>query len=109
VARTRDFFTTNKEGVRLFLRASPGAAKDEVAGLRRGADGEARLAVKVTAAPDKGKANAAIIKLLAKEIGLPKSALRVTAGDTSRLKSIMIAGDPAAITAALELLAGEKK
>ena len=95
-------------GVRLDVRATPAAAADEIFGIWQGAKGEARLAVKVTAAPDKGKANAAIIKLLAKKLGLPKSALSVRAGETSRLKTIHIEGDPAEIAAALEKLAGER-
>ena len=106
------FFDKTEDGVRLQLRATPGTAADQIAGLWHGPntidDGEARLAVKVTAAPDKGKANVAILKLLAKKLGLPKSALSVRAGETSRLKTIDIKGEPAVIAAALENLAGER-
>jgi uncharacterized protein len=43
--------------------------------------------------PDKGKANAAVIALLAKTLGLPKSSIAVTAGHTARLKTIRIDAD----------------
>lgn len=103
-----DFLDKSKDGVRVHLRATPGARANEIAGLWNSADGVARLAVKVTAPPDKGKANAAIIKLFAKRLGLPKSALSVRAGETSRLKSIDIKGEPHALAAALENLVGER-
>ncbi len=98
------FFKLTGEGALVFLRVSPGAAKDAVAGLWQGADGEQRLAVKVTTAPDKGKANAGVIKLLAKTLRLPKSALAVSAGETARMKTIAIASDPAALEKALREL-----
>ncbi|WP_428410687.1 DUF167 domain-containing protein [Hyphococcus sp.] len=92
-------------GARLLVRASPGAKADAIAGLWRSADGEMRLAVKVAAPPDKGKANAAILKLLAGALGLPKSALILSAGETSRLKSIDIKAEKTALAAALDRLA----
>ncbi len=103
----KTFFEKTEIGIRLYLRATPGAATNEIAGLWQSADGETRVAVKVTAPPDKGKANAAILKLLAKKLGLPKSALSVRAGETSRLKVIQIEGEPDALAAALENLVGE--
>jgi len=75
--------------------------------LWTGADGEQRLAVKVTAPPDKGKANAAVVKLLANALRLPKSSLTVASGETSRLKTVAIVGSGANLAAALIALAGE--
>ena len=46
--------------------------------------------IKITAPPDKGKANQAIIKLLAKELKIPKSSLQIIKGKTSRNKIIEI-------------------
>ncbi len=97
----RDFFKLTPDGAQIFVRASPSAAKDEITGLWQGADDERRLAVKVAAPPDKGKANAAIIKLLAKALGVAKSTLSVSAGETARLKTITIIGDPAVLEPAL--------
>jgi uncharacterized protein len=101
---SQDYFRLTPDGAQIFVRASPGAAKDEIAGLWEGADEEHRLAVKVAAPPDKGKANAAIIKLLAKALGVPKSDLSVSTGETARLKTITIIGDPASLEQALRRL-----
>ncbi|MEO1241014.1 MAG: DUF167 domain-containing protein [Pseudomonadota bacterium] len=89
------------------MRVSPGAAKNEIAGVWNGADGEARLAVKVTAPPDRGKANVGVIKLLASHLGLPKSSLSIMAGETSRLKTLRVSGDRQAIIARIKSLSGE--
>jgi len=62
------------------------------------------LRVRVKAVPDKGKANAAVVALLAKAVGVPKSAVAVVSGDTARLKTIQIEGDPAALSAAVDTL-----
>ncbi len=90
------------------MRASPGARQDAFAGLWRGAEGEVRLAVKVAAPPDKGKANAAIAALLAKALGLPKSAFTLASGDASRLKTLEIRTEAGGLAAALDALAGEE-
>ncbi len=50
------------------------------------------LKLSVTAAPEKGKANAAVIALLSKEIGLPKSCIEIAHGVTSRTKTLRIRG-----------------
>ena len=69
------------KGMLLQVKATPKAAHDEVVGVRNGA-----LMVKVTAVPEKGKANAAVVALLAKQIGIPKSALELVSGETVRNK-----------------------
>lgn len=72
--------------VRLIVRATPKAGRNEIAGRR--ADGA--LLVHVTAAPEDGKANSAVCALLAKALGVPKSAVRVLRGETSRDKVIEV-------------------
>ena len=62
------------------------------------------LRVRVKAVPDKGKANAAVIAVLAKTLGVPRSSLTLIAGDTARHKTIAIDGDPAVLAARLETL-----
>lgn len=61
------------------------------------APGGAALKVAVTAAPEGGKANAVLIRVLAKEWGLPKSAMAITGGAASRRKILFITGDPPAL------------
>ena len=65
----------------------PGSSKTAVAGLLDG-----MLKVKVAAPPEKGKANAALTAFLAKQLGLRKNAVAITAGQTSPVKQIEIAG-----------------
>jgi uncharacterized protein YggU (UPF0235/DUF167 family) len=73
---------------RLQVRATPKAGRDEIAGRR--SDGA--LLVRVTAAPEDGRANAAVCALVAKALGVPKSAVRVARGETSRDKVLEVAG-----------------
>lgn len=89
------------EGVRLAVRLTPKAGRDGIEGLKPTADGGVELAVKVTAVPENGKANDALLRLLAKRVKLPVSALRLVAGMTDRHKQILIGGDAAALDAAL--------
>ena len=84
------------------LRLQPGASRAKVDGLQVLDDGQAVLKVRVTAPPEDGKANAALIKLLAKAWKLPKSALSLVAGHTDRRKTLAVAGDPAALRRDLE-------
>ncbi|TNE37347.1 MAG: DUF167 domain-containing protein [Alphaproteobacteria bacterium] len=81
-------------GVRLFVRATPSASKNEVQGLYESADGKRALRVRVTAAPEKGKANKAVVKLLAKSLRLPTSAFHLVSGETDRNKTFEVSGDP---------------
>lgn len=62
------------------------------------------LRVRVRAVPDKGKANAAVIALLAKALGVSKSAVKLVSGDTARLKTVEIEGDSATLAARIEAL-----
>ena len=72
----------------LSLKVIPKASRNRVVGWV----GD-RLKIQVTAAPEKGKANAAVVEVLAKALGLPRSAVRITAGETSPLKTVEIDGD----------------
>lgn len=60
-------------------------------------DGATVLKVRVTAVPEKGKANAALIKLPAKTLGAPQTAIAMTGGAADRRKTLTIEGDPAAL------------
>ena len=80
------------DDVLLAVRAQPGASQNRIVGVVADADGNERLKVQVTAPPEDGKANAAIIKLLATAMRVPKSACTVTVGHTSRNKTIAVSG-----------------
>lgn len=96
-----------KGGAELRIRAQPGASRDAIEGLAEDASGQRHLKVRVTAAPEKGRANAAIEALLAKALGLPRSAVSVEKGETQRIKTVRISADPS-IGAKLEALTGER-
>jgi hypothetical protein len=68
------------------VKISPKSARSEVVGTL--ADGALR--VKVTAAPEKGKANEELCNVMAKHFGVPRSSVRILAGATSQRKRIRI-------------------
>ena len=89
------------DGIELHLRVTPNAGADRIEGIETRDDGRAVLRLRVRAVPDKGKANKAVVALLAKALDLPKSAIVVTAGETARLKTVRIAGELASLEARL--------
>lgn len=84
------------------LRLQPGASRAKVDGLAVLDDGATVLKLRVTEPPEGGKANAALIKLLAKAWKLPKSSLTLVAGHSDRRKTLAVAGDAAALKRDLE-------
>ncbi len=84
------------------VRLTPRAAADRVGGTWADADGHVWLSASVTAPPDKGRANAALIALLAKRLDLPRSSISLEAGETNRLKRIRIARADATLLKRIE-------
>lgn len=75
-------------GVRLSVRITPNAKKNEVLGIAEDA-----LKIKLHAQPIEGKANEALIAFLADRLRLPKRAVQITHGHTSKLKLLEIEGE----------------
>jgi uncharacterized protein len=90
--------------VRLAVKVTPRAARSAVQGIETDVRGQAYLAVRVTAAPDAGKANAALIKLLAKRWRVPASAVRLVSGATARRKVLHVEGASERLLARLEAI-----
>jgi uncharacterized protein (TIGR00251 family) len=88
-----------REGaVRIPVRAQPRASKSEVVGEHDGA-----LKVRLAAPPVEGEANAELVRCLAKWLSVPRSAVRLVAGETGRNKVVEIAGiEPETVLRALE-------
>jgi uncharacterized protein YggU (UPF0235/DUF167 family) len=97
-------FRLRGDGVDLFVRLTPKSSSDALVGLAEAADGSVHLKARVRALPEKGAANAALEKLLAKALGVPASAVLVVAGGTARLKTVRVTGDPASLVEAIQRL-----
>jgi uncharacterized protein (TIGR00251 family) len=95
-------FRAVADGVRIAIRLTPGAQAERVQGTATEADGTAVLRVAVTAPPERGRANAALIRLLAKRWHLPKTSLALVSGAAQRRKTLHLAGKPEALLARLQ-------
>src|SRR3546814_6141787 len=84
-------FREGKGGLLVDLRLQPGAIRAKVDGPARLDDGAMVLKLRVTEPPEDGKANAALVRLLAKSWGLQKSPLSLVAGHTDRRKTLAVA------------------
>jgi uncharacterized protein len=90
------------DGVRIAVRLTPRGRTDRIDGLMRLADGTAALKASVTAPPEDGRANAALLRLLARKWRLPLRDLTIVAGAKSRNKTVHVAGDADALRRQLE-------
>ena len=87
------FARLTEAGLILHLRVTPNAGRDTIEGIESRDDGTSVLRIRVAAVPDKGRANAAVIALLAKALGVPKSAITLVSGETSRFKTVSVSGN----------------
>lgn len=84
------FFQKAPAGYVLRVRLMPNSSSNQILGLMQTSVGEHCLKIAVTSIPEKGKANKALIELLAKELKMPKSAFEIISGETDRLKKILL-------------------
>ena len=81
---------TEPDGASLLVRVSPRAARNQLGEVEDGA-----LKVRLNAPPVEGAANQALVKLLAKSLGVAKGKVEVLSGEHSRLKRVLVRGlDP---------------
>lgn len=90
--------------LRLAIRLTPNGGRNAFDGVEIDADGESWLKARVTAVPEDGKANKALIALVAKALHLPKSAVSILSGETSRKKILRIDGEPEDLETRLKAL-----
>jgi uncharacterized protein YggU (UPF0235/DUF167 family) len=100
-------FRTVPDGIAVTVRLTPKARANKIDGVFAGEPGDAEdaagaIKARVTAAPESGKANAALLHLLSKQWKLPKSAMTVAAGAKDRRKTVHVAGDPVRLAARLD-------
>ena len=99
-------FTAHGDHVRVTVRLTPNGGRDGIDGVESGADGQDHLKVRVRAVPEKGKANQALITVLAKEIGVAKGRISFLSGETQRKKILRIDADPEDVLKRLAELVG---
>jgi len=74
-------------GIRLAVIAAPRASRTEITGVAEG-----RLRVRLAAPPVEGEANHELVRYLARTLGVPRSAVAVTAGASGRRKTVEVRG-----------------
>lgn len=95
----------DERGVIVPVRAQAGARRNGIIGMHDG-----MLRIFVTAVPEKGKANRAIIELLSAAIEVPKSAIELLSGETSpRKRFLIVGGDAAKVSGRLTQIIMTKK
>jgi uncharacterized protein YggU (UPF0235/DUF167 family) len=93
-------------GLTVTVRLTPRGGRDALDGVERRADGQSVLKARVRAAASEGEANAALIALLARAVGVPPRDVALVAGASSRIKRLTIAGHGPTLAATLEKIAG---
>jgi len=93
-------------GARLAIRLTPRARRDAIEGAVREADGQTSLRVAVSAPPVDGKANEALIALVADSLGVTKGAVSVAAGAGGRRKLLFVNGEVGLLRSRLLIAAG---
>ncbi|BAK65004.1 conserved hypothetical protein [Sphingobium sp. SYK-6] len=93
----------------LAVRLTPRAARERIGSTFADAHGQRWLQVSVTAPPDKGRANAALIALLARRLRLPQSSILLETGDTNRLKRLRLTGADPGAEESLRDIAGQER
>jgi uncharacterized protein len=94
------------DGVALHVRLTPKSSRDALEGMEILADGDCVLKARVRAVPEDGKANQALIAIVAKSLKIPASRAKIASGATSRRKTLFLDGDAAELSSRLEKLFG---
>jgi len=96
-------------GVRITVKARPGANRARAARWVDVGDGKGAIEITVADAPEDGKANKAILQHVAKALGVKITAVSVKTGHQARLKVIEITGEPEALRVRIEQWASLEK
>lgn len=94
-------FAEEDDGVRLAVRLTPRAGRNQLDGVVHGQDGRPALHLRPAAPPVDGAANRALISFIAEALDLPKSCVAIRSGERSRLKILRLSGNSPAILARL--------
>lgn len=80
-------------GLVVSIKVTPNAARNAIGTIEEDARGQQWLKVGITSIPEKGKANAQLIKFLSKQWKLPKTSIGIISGETSRYKKLFLSGN----------------
>lgn len=89
-----------EDGVIFRIKVQPRASKNKIVGVQ----GDA-LKIKISAPPVKGKANRALVDLLAEQLGVKRSEVEIIGGHTSKIKKIKVVGEGGKIKEKIQSLA----
>ena len=89
-------------GLCVVVRLTPRGGRDAVEGIEQLADGRRVLKVRVRAAASEGEANTALVRLLAKTLGVAPRDVTLVAGASARIKRVKVDGAGASLAATLE-------
>jgi uncharacterized protein (TIGR00251 family) len=103
------WLTRHGAGAWVSLKVTPRAPNDGVRGIEVDGAGRQHLAVRVSAPPQAGKANAAVIRLLARRWRVPQADLEVVSGAGARRKVLQIRESSDAVIARLEAIEETEK
>ncbi|MBB4350946.1 DUF167 family protein [Aliirhizobium cellulosilyticum] len=98
--------SVHADHIRLSIKLTPNGGRDAIDGIETDAEGNAFLKARVSAVPEDGKANKALIALLSKKLRVPKSSISFISGETARKKILRIDGDPEDLKMKIESLIG---
>ncbi|WP_436643830.1 DUF167 family protein [Microbaculum sp. FT89] len=99
-----DWFKAVSGGIDIHVRLTPKSSRDQIDGVAALSDDSRVLAARVRAVPEKGAANTALEKLLAKALGVARATVAVASGHKARLKTVHVAGDAGELECALRAL-----
>lgn len=101
-------FRADDDGVRLAVRLTPRAKRDEMGEIGVDPDGMPVFSIRVAAPPVDGAANKALVAFLAKSLGMAKSRIAILSGETARRKLLFLSGEPDDLIARLRNAAKPK-
>ena len=99
-------WTATADSLIVTVRLTPKGGRDALDGIEVLADGRPVVKARVRTAPHEGAANAALLRLIADALDVPPRDVSLVAGATARINRIKVAGNGAALGAALDLLTG---
>ncbi len=98
---------TDSEDIRFAVRLTPRRGRDALEGWQTDSAGREFLKARVRAPADEGKANAALVELLAKWLDVPRTSIAIMRGKKARLKIIGVQGNPKYLIGRMEKDGGE--